>query len=81
MKHYCIFEFNKKTKKHRFVDDFIEDYVAASIMCGTLNNFRASKMPVVFCVRCLEQEEYEHIEDYSPFLNVIVITEQIVINL
>lgn len=81
MKHYCIFEINKKTKKHRLVDDFNEDYEAASVMCGTLNNFRAPEMPVIFCVRCLEQGEFEHIDDYSPFLNTIVITKTIVIKL
>ncbi len=79
MKHYCIFAINEKTKAHMVVDDFNEDYKAASIMCETLNNFRAPEMPVYFCIRCLEQEEYEHIEDYNPFLNTIVIIKTKVI--
>lgn len=32
-------------------------------------------MPVYFCVRCLEQEEFEHIENYNPFLTAIVVTK------
>ena len=28
-------------------------------MCQSMNNFRTPDMPVYFCVRCLEQEEFE----------------------
>ena len=74
-KHYCIFEINKETKKHKFVDDYGEDYTAADEMCQSMNNFRTPDMPVYFCVRCLEQEEFEHIENYNPFLTAIVVTK------
>lgn len=74
-KHHCIFEINKKTKKHKFVDDYGEDYTAADEMCQSMNNFRTPDMPVYFCVRCLEQEEFEHIENYNPFLTAIVVTK------
>lgn len=74
-KHHCIFEINKETKKHKYVDDYGEDYDAADDMCQSMNNFRTPDMPVYFCVRCLEQEEFEHIENYSPFLTAIVITK------
>ena len=74
-KHHCIFEINKETKKHKFVDDYGENYTAADEMCQSMNNFRTPDMPVYFCVRCLEQEEFEHIENYNPFLTAIVITE------
>lgn len=72
-KHHCIFEINKETKKHKFVDDYGEDYTAADEMCQSMNNFRTPDMPVYFCVRCLEQEEFEHIENYNPFLTAIVV--------
>ena len=74
-KHHCIFEINKETKKHKFVDDYGEDYTAADEMCQSMNNFRTPDMPVYFCVRCLEQEEFEHIENYNPFLTAIVVTK------
>ena len=44
-------------------------------MNRTVNNFRTPDMPVYFCVRCLEQEEFEHIENYNPFLTAVVITK------
>ena len=72
-KHHCIFEINKETKKHKFVDDYGEDYTAADEMCQSMNNFRTPDIPVYFCVRCLEQEEFEHIENYNPFLTAIVV--------
>lgn len=72
-KHHCIFEINKETKKHKFVDDYGEDYTAADEMCQSMNNFRTPDMPVYFCVRCLEQEEFEHIENYSPFISAITV--------
>ena len=74
-KHHCIFEINKETKKHKFVDDYGEDYTAADEMCQSMNNFRTPDMPVYFCVRCLEQEEFEHIENYNPFLTAIAVTK------
>ena len=74
-KHHCIFEINKETKKYKFVDDYGEDYTTADEMCQSMNNFRTPDMPVYFCVRCLEQEEFEHIENYDPFLTAIVITK------
>ena len=72
-KHHCIFEINKETKKHKFVDDYGEDYDAADDMCQSMNNFRTPNMPVYFCVRCLEQEEFDDIENYSPFISAITV--------
>ena len=43
-----------------------------------MNNFRTPDMPVYFCVRCLEQEEFEHIENYNPILSTITIQSSIV---
>ena len=72
-KHHCIFEINKDTKKHKFVDDYGEDYTAADEMCQSMNNFRTPDMPVYFCVRCLTQEEFDDIENYSPIIGIITI--------
>jgi hypothetical protein len=72
-KHHCIFEINKETKKHKFVDDYGEDYTAADDMCKSMNNFRTPDMPVYYCVRCLEQEEFDDIENYSPFISAITV--------
>ena len=72
-KHYCIFEINKETKKHKFVDDYGEDYTAADEICQSMNNFRTADMSVYFCVRCLEKEEFDHIENYSPFISSIMV--------
>ena len=72
-KHYCIFEINKETKKHKFVDDYGEDYTAADDMCQSMNNFRTPDMPVYFCVRCLTQEEFDDIENYSPIIGIITV--------
>ena len=79
-KHHCIFEISHPNKhsentQTRFVDDYGEDYTAADEMRQSMNNFRTPDMPVYFCVRCLEQEEFEHIENYNPFLTAIVVTK------
>jgi len=74
-KHHCIFEINKETKKHKSVDDYGEDYDAADDMCQTMNNFRTPDMPVYFCVRCLEQEEFDNIQNYNPSLTTIILTK------
>lgn len=81
MKHYCIFEINKETKKHKFVADYCENYDVADDICKSMNNFRTPDMPVYFCIRCLEQEEFEHIENYSPFLTAIAITNKMGVKL
>lgn len=80
MKHHCIFEITQpnihsELYKASFVQDYGEDYTAADEMCQSMNNFRTPDMPVYFCVRCLEQEEFEHIENYNPFLTAIVVTK------
>lgn len=73
MKHYCIFEIIH-TDKHselyewKFVEDFGEVFTDADEICQSMNNFRKPKEEVSFIVRCLEQEEFEHIENYNPFL-------------
>lgn len=77
-KHHCIFEITQpnihsELYKASFVDDYGEDYTAADEMCQSMNNFRTPDMPVYFCVRCLEQEEFDDIENYSPFLSAITV--------
>ena len=77
-KHHCIFEITQpnihsELYKASFVDDYGENYTAADEMCQSMNNFRTPDMPVYFCVRCLEQEEFEHIENYNPFLTAITV--------
>ena len=85
-KHHCIFEINKETKKHKFVDDYGEDYTAADEMCQSMNNFKPKDKFVHFLLRCLEQEEFDVVQDflkenphgdvsevYSPFLSAITI--------
>ena len=85
-KHHCIFEINKETKKHKFVDDYGEDYTAADEMCQSMNNFKPKDKFVHFILRCLEQEEFDVVQDflkenphgdvsevYSPFLSAITI--------
>ena len=79
-KHHCIFEITQSNMhlelyKASIVQDYGEDYTAADEMCQSMNNFRTPDMPVYFCVRCLEQEEFEHIENYNPFLTAIVVTK------
>ena len=87
-KHHCIFEINKETKKHKFVDDYGEDYTAADEMCQSMNNFKPKDKFVHFILRCLEQEEFDTVQDflktnphgdvsevYSPFTQKIVVTK------
>ncbi len=78
MKHFCIFEItrsedNPKTFKSKFVEDFEEDFSAADDMCQSMNNFRESKENYWFCLRCLEQEEFDDIKNYSPLLHSVTI--------
>lgn len=79
MKHYCIFEISHPNKhsevaKTRFVDEYGEDYTAADEMCQSMNNFRRPEDEVRFCVRCLEQDEFDDVKNYDPILKTIVIT-------
>lgn len=79
MKHFCIFEItqsnkNSKLSKAKFVNDYGENYTSADLMCQSMNNFRKPNEPVCFIVRCLEQEEYDQIENYNPFVTAITIT-------
>lgn len=71
-KHYCIFEINKVSKKYQVVD-YYYDYDVADKMCQSMNNFLSSDAPVYFCVRCLEKEEFDNIQNYSPFISAIII--------
>lgn len=73
MLHYCIFQISKLSKRFEFLFDFGEDYSAADDMCQSLNNFRSSDTPIYFCIRCLGQGEFEHIEYYYPFMTGLVI--------
>lgn len=79
MKHFCIFEITQPFKhgkvfKSTFIDDYGEDYTSADLMCQSMNNFREPNEPVLFVVRCLEQNEYDQIENYNPFITAIMIT-------
>lgn len=71
-KHYCIFEINKVTKKYQVVD-YYNDYSSADEMCKSMNNFLSPDAPVYFCVRCLEQDEFDNIQNYSPYISAIII--------
>lgn len=93
MKHHCIFEITQpnihsELYKASFVDDYGEDYTAADEMCQSMNNFKPKDKFVHFILRCLEQEEFDAVQDflktnphgdvsevYSPFTQKIVITE------
>lgn len=91
-KHYCIFEITQpnihsELYKASLVQDYGEYYTAADEMCQSMNNFRPKDKFVYFILRCLEQEEFDVVQDflktnphgdvsevYSPFLQKIVIT-------
>lgn len=75
MKHYCIFGINTKAKKYVFVDDFGNNYNLADEMCQSMNNFSWNDKPVYFCVRCLEQSEFDDLKNYNPISTTIVITK------
>ena len=82
MKHFCIFEISHPNKhsevpQTRFVDDYGEDFTAADEMCQSMNNFRNPEDEVRFCVRCLEQEEFDDIENYNPIISAITIQTSI----
>lgn len=93
MKHYCIFEITQPNihsplDKLSFVDDYGEDYTAANDMCQSMQNFRPKDKFVYFILRCLEQEEFDAVQDFlksnshgdvsevfSPFTQKIVVTK------
>lgn len=90
-KHHCIFmitqpNIHSELYKASLVQDYGEDYTAADEMCQSMNNFRPKDKFVYFLLRCLEQEEFDVVQDflktnphgdvsevYSPFLQEIVI--------
>ena len=92
-KHHCIFEITQpnihsELYKASFVQDYGEDYTAADEMCQSMNKFMPKDKFVYFILRCLEQEEFDAVQDflkknphgdvsevYSPFTQKIVITE------
>lgn len=74
MNHFCIFEINMETKSHKFFDDFGEDYEAANDCCQSMNNFRSPDMPVYYCMRCLDPDEFDNIDTYSPFIESVFIS-------
>lgn len=92
MKHHCIFEITQpnihsELYRAHFVDDYEENYTAADEMCQSMNNFRPKDKFVYFLVRCLEQVEFDIVQDfvktnplgdvtdvYSPFTQKITIT-------
>lgn len=93
MKHHCIFEITQpnihsELYKASFVQDYGEDYTAADEMCQSMNNFKPKDKFVHFILRCLEQEEFDIVQDflktnphgdvsevYSPFTQKIMITK------
>ena len=82
MKHYCIFEIshpnkNSENTQTRFVDDYGEDYTAAEEMCTSMNNFRKPEEEVRFCVRCLEQEEFDDVQNYNPIIKAMVLRSKV----
>ena len=90
-KHHCIFEITQpnihsELYKASFVQDYGEDYTAADEMCQSMNNFKSKDKFVHFILRCLEQEEFDVVQEYlktnphgdvsevySPFLSTITI--------
>lgn len=92
-KHHCIFEITQpnihsELYKASFVDDYGEDYTAADEICQSMNNFRPKDKFVHFILRCLEQKEFDIVQDflkenphgdvsevYSPFTQKIVVTK------
>lgn len=50
--------------KLSFVDDYGEDYGAAADMCQSMQNFRPKDKFVYFILRCLEQEEFDVVQDF-----------------
>ena len=92
-KHHCIFEITQpnihsELYKASFVDDYGENFTAADEMCQSMNNFKPKDKFVHFILRCLEQEEFNVVQDflktnphgdvsevYSPFTQKIVITK------
>ena len=93
MKHHCIFEITQpnihsELYKASFVDDYGEDYNAADDMYKSMQNFKPKDKFVHFILRCLEQEEFDIVQDflkenprgdvsevYSPFTQKIVVTK------
>lgn len=71
MKHYCIFEIEKGTANYKFIEDFGNDYSEAYDMCQSMNNFRTTGMLCFYLIRCLSQEEFYNIGDYSPIFSRI----------
>lgn len=76
MKHFCIFEISHPNKhselyKSRFVEDYGKEFSAAQDMCASMNNFRKPEDEVWYSVRCLEQEEFDHVEDYNPIMRCV----------
>lgn len=94
MKHFCIFEITQpnihsEKYKARFVDEYGEDFSTADDMCQSMNNFRPKDEFVRFLVRCLEQEEFDVVQEYLktnphgdisdvylPFIRMCVISSE-----
>ena len=92
-KHYCIFEITQpnilsELYKVSSVLDYGEDYTAADKMYQALNYLRPKNKFVYFLLRCLDQEEFDAVQDflktnphgdvsevYSPFIQKIVVTK------
>ena len=67
-KHYCIFEITQpnilsKLCKVSSVLDYGEDYTAADKMCQVLNYLRPKNKFVHFLLRCMDQEEFDAMQD------------------
>lgn len=72
MRHYVIFECNHDICEFRPCDIYV-DWSMADEMCSSMNNF--SKPPYKYYLRCLDDYEFEHINEYDPFVNEIYIAD------
>lgn len=73
MKHYCLFEFDKEKKTYRLVDSF-DNFEDCDLFYDVLTQFVIDhNFPVYYFKRCLEQDEFDDVENYNPFNCVIIL--------
>lgn len=54
MRHFCIYEINRKSMESTFIENFNDEYGAAQEYCTALNNFTDDKA-IYYCIRCLDE--------------------------